>query len=123
MTARSISPDDQLLISLQGPPDLRLGVDSLAYWRERRRRLSWYRVRARREASRMILTWEQRVRGALVSQRGVPIELRVSAGVLLAQTVLRRWGRRAGIAITATIVVAFLAAPLIASAVFLAHAL
>src|SRR3954447_17036592 len=38
--------------------DLRDGVESLEYWRKRSRRLSWYRVRARREAKLMTRRWE-----------------------------------------------------------------
>ena len=71
----------------------------------------------------MTITWEQRVRGALMSQRGVPIEVRLSAGLLLARTRLRRWSRRAGIVAAATIVAAFAAAPAVAAVVFLLRVL
>lgn len=97
------------------------GVEALAYWAQRRRRLSWYRIRARREAGRMSMRWEQRVRAALMSQRAAPIELRLSAGLLLARTLLRRWGRRAAIAVLVAGTLA--AATLIGSLAVLAHVL
>ena len=105
--------DEQLLARLHAPPDLRDGIESLAYWHGRRKHLSWYRVRARREASRMVARWEERVRGALVTQRGVAIETRLSAGLMLGAVVLRRWGRRLAIAVTATIALTVMAAPLL----------
>jgi hypothetical protein len=77
------SPDDQLLARLNAPPDLGEGVESLEYWRARAKQLSWYRIRARREARVMTQRWEQRVRAALFSQRGVSIGARVSAALLL----------------------------------------
>jgi hypothetical protein len=84
--------------------------------------LSWYRIRARREAARMTVRWEQRVRGALVSQAGVPIAIRVSAGLLVARTRLRRWSQRAVIVVTALVAVTLMAAPVVASVAFLMHA-
>jgi hypothetical protein len=84
------SHDAQLLAELQAPPDLSDGVESLEYWRDRSRRLSWYRIRARREARLMTQRWERRVRAALFSQRGVPVGSRVSAALLLARI---RWQR------------------------------
>jgi hypothetical protein len=84
------SHDEQLLAELQAPPDLRDGVESLEYWRDRAKRLSWYRIRARREARLMTERWERRVRAALFSQRGVPVGSRVSAALLLARI---RWQR------------------------------
>jgi len=53
----------------------------------------------------------QPISAALVSQCGVPVAIRVSAGLLLARTRLRRWSRRAAVAVTATFTVALLAAP------------
>src|SRR6516162_5196283 len=97
------SPDDRLIARLQAPPDLSEGVQSLAYWDQRHQRLAWYRIRARREAARMIVRWEQRVRRAMLSQQGVPIAHRTSAGLLIARTRLRRWGRRAAIGGTAAL--------------------
>jgi len=123
MPSRSPSADDQLLARLRGHPDLREGIQSLAYWRERRQRLSWYRVRARREAARMTVTWEPRVRGALLSQRAVPLDIRVSASLLLARTLLQRWRRRAAVVIAATLAAAFVAAPVIAAVVLLLRVL
>ena len=90
------STDEQLLGRLLAPPDLDDGVESLDYWHRRCRRLSWWRIRARREAVRMTIRWEQRVGAALVSQRWTPLELRSSAAVLVARTRLARWTRRAG---------------------------
>lgn len=99
--------DDLLLARLQAPPDLREGSECLAYWRERRRRLPWYRLTARREASRMVLAWERRVRAALVYQRGVPIGARIEGARLVAGVHLRRWTRRVGavVAIAGTLFV------------------
>jgi hypothetical protein len=71
----------------------------------------------------MSTTWERRVRAALVSQRAVPLDLRLSAGLLLARNVLRRWLRRALIAMTVLLVVALVAAPVVASVAWLAHVL
>lgn len=95
--------DDQLLGRLLAPPDLHDGVESLDYWSRRRRRLPWYRIRARREAVRMTVRWEQRVRAALVAQRRAPLETRIFAGALVARTRLARWARRAGVAVLATV--------------------
>jgi hypothetical protein len=123
MKTRFLSADDQLLAQLEAPPDLGQGVEALAYWAQRRRRLSWYRIRARREAGRMSTTWEQRVRAALISQRAAPLDLRLSAGLLLARNLLRRWSRRAVIALSALLVAAVVVAPLVASVAWLAHVL
>lgn len=123
MRTRLTTPDDQLLARLQAPPDLREGLDALAYWTGRRRRLSWYRIRARREASRMTMRWERRVRGALVSQHGASIDLRLSAGLLLAGNLFRRWLRRTAIAITVVVTAALAAAPVIAAVALLVHLL
>jgi hypothetical protein len=118
-----VSADDRLLARLQGPPDLSEGVEALSYWHERRRRLSWYRVRARREAARMIVRWEHRVRGAIFSQRGVPIGARSSAGLLLARTRAWRWSRRTAVGVTALVGATLLVAPFIAAVVLLVHLL
>lgn len=117
------SADDRLLSQLQAPPDLSEGIQSLAYWHQRRQRLAWYRVSARREATRMILRWEHRVRGAMLSQRGVPIAVRTSAGVLVARTRLRRWSRRAAILASAAVGVTVIAAPVVAVVILLAQIL
>ena len=95
--------DEQLLGRLLAPPDLHDGVASLDYWSRRSRRLPWYRIRARREAVRMTIRWEQRVRAALVTQRRTPLEARVVAGALVVRTRLARWTRRAGIVVLATV--------------------
>ncbi|HEX2397376.1 MAG TPA: hypothetical protein VHI73_04475 [Solirubrobacteraceae bacterium] len=108
MKIGSLCTDDDLLARLQAPPDLRDGVYSLAYWRQRRARLPWYRRRARREAARMAVVWERRVCGALVRQRGVSLWERLQGVGLVAAGPLRRWARRGGLALAAT-TVAFLA--------------
>jgi hypothetical protein len=95
------SADDELLARLQAPPDLGDGVESLAYWRGRRARLPWYRARARREASRMILVWERRLLAAVLAQRGTPLWARVRAARLVAVGPLRRWARRGGFVLAA----------------------
>jgi hypothetical protein len=123
MRTASLSADEALIARLKAPPDLTDGVESLAYWRERSRRLPWYRVRARREASRMTLRWERRVRSALISQPGVPVAGRMSAGLLVARMRLRRWNRRAAIVVTAMVGVAILATPAIAAVALLIHVL
>lgn len=117
--------DEQLLRQLHAPPDLDDGVRSLEYWRRRSRRLPWYRVRARREAVRMTVRWEQRVGAALASTHRAPLEARLAAGVLIARTRLGRWTRRAGIAVVATVtaVVVLVALPAAAALLYLLHAL
>jgi hypothetical protein len=102
MTRRA-STDEQLLRRLLAPPDLNDGVESLNYWQSRSRDLSWWRIRARREAVRMTIRWEQRVGAALVSQLWTPLDARTSAALLVARTRMARWGRRAGIAVLATV--------------------
>jgi hypothetical protein len=119
------STDEQLLGRLLGPPDLDDGVESLDYWHRRCRRLSWWRIRARREAARMTIRWEQRVRAALVSQHWTPLEARTSAAVLVARTRLARWTRRAGVAVLAMVMtVVLVAAVQVAAALeYLLHVL
>ena len=96
------SDDDQFVRRLLAPPDLEDGVQSLGYWWGRSRRLPWYRLKARREAARMTVRWEQRVRAALIAQRGVPAAIRLSASLAVAQTRLGRWTRRARIVLLTT---------------------
>ena len=122
---RRDATDEQLVGRLLAPPDLDDGVESLDYWRRRYQQLPWYRLRARREATRMMVRWEQRVGAAIVSQRREPLEARVSAGVLVARTRLSRWTRRAGIAVLAavTTVIVLLAALTVAAGVLLLYAL
>jgi hypothetical protein len=115
--------DDRLLAQLQAPPDLSEGIRSLTYWHERRRGLSWYRVRARREAMRMIIRWEHRVQDAMFSQPGAPITVRAAGGLLIARTRLRRWSRRTLVVATTLVGVSLLAAPFIAGLALLIHAL
>ena len=71
----------------------------------------------------MTKRWEQRVRRALVSQRGVSIDLRLSAGLLLAGNVLRRWLRRTAIAVAVLLVAALALAPVIGVVTLLLHTL
>ncbi len=61
----------------------------------------------------MTLRWEQRVGAALVSQPGVSLATRFSAGLLLGRARLGRWGARAAVAATA-IGTVLIAVPLIA---------
>jgi hypothetical protein len=117
------STDDRLLAELKAPPDLNEGLRSLAYWHERRQRLSWYRVPARREAVRMITRWERRVQEAMFSQPGVPITARAAAGLLVTRTRLRRWSRRAVFVITAVFALSVLTAPFVAALVLVIHTL
>ena len=105
MRTGSRSDDDQLVRRLLAPPDLEDGVQSLGYWWGRSRQLPWYRMRARREAARMTVRWEQRIRAALIAQRGVPAAIRLSAGLAVAQTRLGRWTRRARIVLLTTVAV------------------
>ncbi len=76
-------------------------VESLDYWRRRRARLPWYRRAARREAARMVLTWERRVRAAALRQADAPLGARLEAGMVVARSWLGRWSRRAGVALLA----------------------
>lgn len=71
----------------------------------------------------MTRRWERRVRGAIVSQRGAPINLRLSAGRLLARNLFRRWLRRIVITTTVLITAAVALAPLVGSVVWLLHVL
>lgn len=123
--SRRGSTDEQLLGRLLAPPALDDGVQSLDYWHRRSRQLSWWRIRARREAVRMTIRWEQRIGAALVSQHWTPLEARTSAAVLVARTRLARWTRRAGIALLAAVmtVVVFAAIQVAAALVYLLNAL
>ena len=103
--------DDELLARLQAPPDLSDGLDSLAYWRGRRERLPWYRRRAKREAARMVVVWERRVRAAMLRQRAAPLTSRFLAARLLVSGPLRRCARRVGFAVAATTILVFAVAP------------
>jgi hypothetical protein len=98
MRIRSTPADQDLLAEALAPPDLGDGIQSLGYWRSRRRRLPWYRVYARREAERMTIRWERRVGEALLAQRSAAPRLRLSGGLLVAQSRLGRWLRRARVA-------------------------
>ena len=124
-TGRWEPTDEPLLRHLLAPPDLDDGVQSLDYWRRRSRQVPWYRIRARREAVRVTVRWEQRVGAALFSQHPAPLEARLSAGVLLARARLGRWTRRARAAVLAavTTVLVLVAVPLVAALVYLMHML
>ena len=67
----------------------------------------------------MIVRWEQRVRKAMLSQPSVPIAVRLSGGLLVVRTRLRRWGRRAAIGLTVVTGLTLLAAPFVAAGLFL----
>jgi hypothetical protein len=121
MRSAVLSPDDQLLARLQAAPDLGDGIEALSYWRDRRLRLAWYRIGARREAARMILRWEDRVRKAVLSQPSVPITVRLSGGLLVARSGMGRWRRRVAIGVTLMAGMAVLAAPFIAATLVLLH--
>lgn len=125
MRQRAASKDEQLLGRLLAPPDLDDGVESLNYWHRRSRRLSWWRIWARREAVRMTIVWEQRVGSALLLQHRKPLEVRSSAAVLVARTRLSRWTRRAGIGVLAVVmtVVVFTAVQIAAALALLLHVL
>lgn len=118
-----MGPDDQLLARLHAPPDLTDAVESLEYWRARGKRLAWYRIRARREAKLMTARWEQRVRAALLSQRGVPWGSRISAGLLLGRMRLQRIRFRTallamGVIATALVILPFALAALLLTQIF-----
>jgi hypothetical protein len=119
------SADEQLIRRLLAPPDLDDSVEALEFWRGRRRRLAWYRLRARREAAQMIVLCERRIGKAVATQLRVPVGRRVAAGVLVAQTRVERWTRTARTVViaTASIVLVMAAIPIIAFAVLLAHVL
>jgi hypothetical protein len=117
------SSDDVLIERLLAPPDLREGAEALAYWRDRRRRLPWYRVASRREASQMTAVWEKRVRAALVQQRGVPAGARVQAVRLVGGLWLRRFTRRFAFMLTLTSVLVLVVAPAVLVLDLLIHAL
>jgi hypothetical protein len=102
---------------------LREGAEALSYWRSRRQRLPWYRVAARREATRMSVVWEQRVRAALVRQRGLPTEARLHAARLIAGIWFRRSLRRVTIAVAGTAMVLLAFAPALLLLDLLVHVL
>jgi len=115
----STEQEQELLRRLCAPPDLEDGVESLDYWHRRRRRLPWYRIRARREAERMTVRWEQRVGAALVSEHRASLEARFRAGVLIARTRMARWTRRAGIALLAIVTTVLVLVAALAAAALL----
>jgi hypothetical protein len=71
------------------------GLESLAYWHGRRARLPWYRRAARKEAERMAVAWEGRVRRAIVRDPAAPLRVRADAALLVARSRSRSLGRRA----------------------------
>jgi hypothetical protein len=71
----------------------------------------------------MILRWERRLRNAVISQPGVPISLRASAGLLVARTHMRRWSRRGVIVASVIVGVTVMAAPFVAAVALLLHIL
>lgn len=93
----------RLFSQVPDPTDLSDGVESLSYWRSRRRALPWWEVRARREATRSVIAWEQRLGRALMTPNSAPLATRLAAGAVVAQTRLGRWARRAVAAVLATV--------------------
>jgi hypothetical protein len=86
--------------------ELEDGVESLTFWRRRLRRLPWYRRGARREAARMVHTWERRVGEALLSPGPATVQARLGAARLVAAGPLRRFSRAlAGTAAALTAIV------------------
>jgi hypothetical protein len=122
MPAVPLSSDDALLKRLQAPPDLREGADALTYWRGRCRRLPWYRIAARREAARMTVVWERRVRAALVQQRGLPMAVRFDAARLVGGIWLRRAGRRLALRVGLASAFLLLVSPALLVLALLLHA-
>ena len=122
MRTAPLSRDDALLKRLLAPPDLREGAEALEYWRGRRRRLPWYRVAARREAARMTVVWEGRVRAALLRQRGAPPLVRLHAARLVGAIWLRRSGRRLALGVGLTAPLLLVAAPVVLVLGLLLHA-
>ncbi|HEX8854247.1 MAG TPA: hypothetical protein VF752_01505 [Thermoleophilaceae bacterium] len=87
-------------------------LEALAYWRQRRARLPWYRRSARREAERMVAAWEPRVRSALVLDPRAPLPVRLNAAGLVLRTHAGRAVqrvRRAALMTVAAVSAAFLA--------------
>jgi hypothetical protein len=125
MRPRTQSRGERFTALLHSPHELTDALESLGYWRDRSRRLPWYRLRARREAVEMAIRWEQRAGAAAIAQRGVPAAVRLDAGLLIVRARLSRWGRRARVAAWATFAVAatIVAVPLLAALTFLIHAL
>ena len=123
MSKAFVSTDDQLLARLQAPPDLSEGIESLSYWHDRRRGLSWYRIRARREAAAKIVRWERRVRDAMFSPSPAPITVGLSAGLLVARSRMLRWSRRAAIGVAAIAGVTVFIAPFVAVLLLAIHLL
>jgi hypothetical protein len=80
------------------PVQLTDAMEAVEYWRRRRSRLAWHRRAARREADRMVESWERRLRAAILRGPGVPLRRRLEGGlvVLRARAAMsaRRWRRR-----------------------------
>jgi hypothetical protein len=56
--------DELLLEKMLAPPPLEQARSSLEFWRQRRRRLPFFRLAERREADEMIRRWRARVEAA-----------------------------------------------------------
>jgi len=56
--------DELLLEKMLAPPPLEQARSSLEFWRQRRRRLPFFRIAERREADEMIRRWRARVEAA-----------------------------------------------------------
>lgn len=85
--------------------DLGEGTRALTYWRQRKRSLPWWRVRARREADRMLRSWDGHLLRALVTDLSAPLPDRVQAGVALAGWRTRRWLARMAVRVGAGVAV------------------
>src|SRR3954451_16249198 len=107
---RARTCENQLVMSTV---DLREGMESLEYWRDRSRRLAWYRLGARREAKEMASRWEMRVRDAALRQRGVAFGARVAAGLLLARIWVPRLRFRRAVLLVTGVALALMSLPLI----------
>jgi hypothetical protein len=81
------------------------GIEALNYWRSRRARLPWHRIRDRAECDEMVRRWEQRVRWAILEDRRADLITRFEGGALVLRTHAhafgRRWARRLAIAAVA----------------------
>jgi hypothetical protein len=87
-------PDLLLIERMLAPPPLEDCRSSLEFWERRGRNLPLFRVAARREASRMVVEWKERVRSA----EQAAFEARGVGRFLKDLGVPRIWLRRARLA-------------------------
>jgi hypothetical protein len=69
--------DELLLEEMLAPPPLEQARSSLEFWRQRRRRLAFFRVTERREADEMIRRWHARVEAAERARFGTGLDGRI----------------------------------------------